>query len=384
MSGFGQILLASTRAGTLRCLLPPDRDPAAWHAALTAEIGRHLTPAHAALLALPVAVTDGTDWMSVATAQRRYADLDAADRAALLRALAAILSDIRRLAESGAAPAVSACWPILREIPDMGLLHAVDGRPVLAGWGHVAAGATGPRRLLAAYDDGNSERQAERVPWPTFAIAGGALAVLALAAGLLLPVLAFPRASIGACTLAPEDRAALDGQAQADARHDALQAELARLVQEQGRRRLQCPLPQRAETPIPPPAPGPLPQDRWDRHDLAMLSGCWHRQTNMQTRDIDTGRLDSVQSWQLCFDASGHGTQAIRWDNGKSCNGPLTATFNADGTVAITAPAACTGTYRFVRYTGVCQRLSEQEALCRDHDLEGSNQTDITESRFRR
>ena len=117
----------------LRSVLPNGRDPAAWHTALTSEIAQHLSPAHAAVLAKPEQTESGWAWTTNGAARTRYADLPGQSRRALDAALGAILSDIRRLAESGVAPVVRQAWPVLREIPDMGHVFAVDGRPVLAG-----------------------------------------------------------------------------------------------------------------------------------------------------------------------------------------------------------------------------------------------------------
>ena len=144
------IRLLEARTGTLRPLLPPGRNLGAWHAALVAELAR-LSPAHAAILAQPVPTPGGTAWETPGQGRIAYADLSAENRRALDQALGAILSDIRRLAESGTAPSVREAWPALREVPDMGHVFAVDGRPVLAAWGHASTGAPG---RLARLDDG--------------------------------------------------------------------------------------------------------------------------------------------------------------------------------------------------------------------------------------
>src|SRR6185312_3014079 len=131
------IPLVETPHGSIRSLLPQGRDAAAWHPALASEIAAHLSPSHAAILAVPVPGRDGIVWQADAREARRYAELASPDREALMRAVRVILSDIRRLAESDAAPSVAQCWPALREIPDLGMLFAADGRPVLAAWGAV-------------------------------------------------------------------------------------------------------------------------------------------------------------------------------------------------------------------------------------------------------
>jgi hypothetical protein len=196
-----------------------------------------------------------------------------------------------------------------------------------------------------------------------------------LAAGLLARWYV-PGASVPACGPDPDGSAAFNAQAQADARHAQLQAELAGLVNEEGRRRLQCPLPaaappapppQRAETP--PPA---LPQDRWNRHDLSLLEGCWSRITNMTIEETATGAKLPVSSWRICFDAHGSGTQTIVLQDGTRCAGPLRATFADDQMVTDAARAACHGRISyFVRSRQECVRTSDEEAECEATDLEG-------------
>ena len=384
-------LLVETQHGAIRNLLPEGRDAVAWYPALSAEIATHLSPAHAAILATPVPVATGIRWEAAAARAIRYPELPSPDRPVLMRAVAVILSDVRRLAESGTAPAVARCWPMLREIPELGLLFAADGRPVLAGWGAVPQSVTAPRRLLADADDGRAWRAPPRTPWRLYAAVAAALAVFALASGLLLSRMAVPWASGAACGVAPDDLAALDGQAQADAQHGALQTELARLVEEAGRRRLQCPLPVAARPPPPhaeaPPTPPPaLPSDRWNRHDLSMLEGCWSRISNMAIHDEATNRMLPVASWRICFDQAGHGTQTLTLQDGGRCTGSVQATFA--GERMLMRAGRCTGPgfgSGFVRSEQDCTRSSDQEANCFGRDLEGPGVgRGTSNSRFRR
>jgi hypothetical protein len=271
------------------------------------------------------------------------------------------------------------------------MLFAADGRPVLAGWGAVPQSVTAPRRLLADVDDGHAWRRPPRTPWRLYATVAAALAVFALASGLLLSRLAVPAASVAACAAAPDDLAALEGQAQADARHGALQAELARLVEEAGRRRLQCPLPVAARPPpphaeAPPPPPPALPSDRWNRHDLSMLEGCWSRISNMAVRDVATGRRLPVANWRICFDQTGHGTQKITLEDGSRCTGSLQASFVGERMLIRAARCAYPGERRYyVRSELDCTRVSDQEANCLGRDLEGPGVgRGSDESQFRR
>ncbi|HEY0181285.1 MAG TPA: hypothetical protein VGC09_00620 [Rhodopila sp.] len=313
------IVLAATANGSIRSLLPDGRDALFWHGSLVAEMTAHLSPAHAAILAIPVRGGSEIVWQASATASRRYAELSTDERAALMRAVGVILSDIRRLAESGVAPAVARCWPALREIPDLGMMYAADGRPVLVAWGAVPAIARMARGVLADADDRRPFRASPRSPWGVYALALASLAVLALAAELLLPLLGWPRTAVAACVADPADLAALNAQAREDGRHSALMAELARLVGQEGTRRLECPIPPGLGTPparsgaIAPPA---LPQDAWNRRDLAMLSGCWTKISNLHVVRESTGQVRDVANWKLCFDAHGGGTQTLVLSDG--------------------------------------------------------------------
>lgn len=262
------ICLTEAAAGTLTSSLAPGRELPAWHAALSAEIAHHLTPAHATLLARPQPTPTGTAWFAEGTVRNRYSDLSAENRRALDLATGAILSDIRRLAESGLAPAVRSAWPALRDIPDAGHLFAVDGRPVLAAWGHTGQGAA---VRLARLDDGITWHAIPRAPWHRYAAALGTLALLFLLSGLALP-----RASVffipplNQCTIVPGQLDEMHAQMQAETRGDELRTLLASLTEEVGRRQLLCPIAQQ-----PPAQPhAALQQGRWNRHDLGMLKAC--------------------------------------------------------------------------------------------------------------
>jgi hypothetical protein len=196
----------------------------------------------------------------------RYADLDAPSRAALTAEAGRILSDLRREAERQAAAgggALARLWPAIAEIPSFDLVFAVDGRPVIAGWGHVGAAAPGPLGLLARFDDGVPWQPPPRRPLGVWIASLAALALVALLAGLLAPLLAWrfldpPQAQ---CIAAPGGIAALDRLVEAERGERDLRTELARLEEELGRRRLACPLPRAPEPPPPPPRqPDPPPE----------------------------------------------------------------------------------------------------------------------------
>jgi hypothetical protein len=386
------IRLLELRDGTARPVLPEGRDPAGWHQAVSQEIAAHLTPEHAALLATPVRGEASVVWFAPGTALRRYGELEAVDRDRLTAAAGAILSDIRRLAESGTAPGVTAAWPALRTVPDLAHLFAVDGRPMLAGWGFAAlAGGAGP---MAGFDDSIAWRAPPRLAWPVYGGMLAALAGLALFAGLVLvPLGALMQPSPAICRMDPVQLALLREQSREAARSDALRAQLAQLQEQHGERALQCPIPREVVSAPPPPTPPPpradLPEDRWNRRDLSMLEGCWKRYTNMSIRNVQTQRVLPARDWEICFDADGHGRQTIVLDSGARCSNDLAAHFNGDGTLEFEQPARCafdrdTGVAELFRTRTICRRESDIEASCEATTTEGPSKGHTVPGRVRR
>jgi hypothetical protein len=254
--------LLATRPQDLRCLLPMPPDQA--FAVLGTEASR-ISPAHAALFAQPVPEDGAVVWAAPGARMARYADLDAASRAALTAEAGRILSDLRREAERQAATAGGALawlWPAIAEIPSFDMVFAVDGRPVLAGWGHVGAAAPGPLGLLARFDDGVAWQPPPRRPWGIWVATLATLALLALLAGLVGPLVAwrFLTPPQAACVAAQGDLEALARLVEAERGERDLRTELARLEEELGRRRLACPLPRAAQPPPPPRPPEPAPE----------------------------------------------------------------------------------------------------------------------------
>jgi hypothetical protein len=387
------LTLARRRLATLRPLLP-DRSPAEWHAALVAEITTGLGPAHAAVLAAPVAEGEELAWYAPGSRSRGFTALPVADRRALTEALATVLSDIRRLGESGAAPTVAAAWPSLREVPDLDAVFAVDGRPVLTAWAQMNAKAERPAGLLARFDDGLPWQPPPRFPVRGWALASGALAALALATGVLLPLFGaalFP--PVPQCTVDPASLSVYQEANREAERQDALEAELARLEEERGRRRITCPLPVAPAPPPPPPQPerraeAPTPRrdlapERWDRGDLSLLEGCWRNTAEMTTFDSNTGQRNPLRSWQMCFDRNGIGRQVLIWTDGQRCEGPIRASFNGPR-MSIAETQRCQGSRGL--YTGRqdCVRINDNEAECTRTELDGPSPGPKRPGRFRR
>jgi hypothetical protein len=368
-----------------------------WHRRLVEEISAHLTPTHAQLLAQPVRTAHGWSWCVPGRQQRRFADLSVAERRDLTRALGVMLSDIRRLGESGRAPSVAAVGRALFDVPDWDHVFAVDGRPALVAWGHLAPGqVSGGDGVLTRLDDGVRWRAPPLVPWSLYGWSAGAVALLALAVGLALPYA--QRAFVPAnaeCVPASGQLALLRELNEAAGRNAELKELLSTTDDELGARALQCPIrqalapapppPRPAPTPAPPPpAPTPLPADRWDRHDLAMLEGCWHNTADFTTYG-DAGDRHEGRTWLICFDRSGNGHQTLTWNDDVTCKGRMSARFSDDGHLLLTDLERCAGRGRGM-YKGEmkCQRISDSEADCKRTQDEGPGRGNSIDGRFKR
>ena len=386
------LTLAETDRNAARAL-PMAEDLVTLHERITGGSTRGLGEAHAALFARPMIRPDRVVWQAPGEASRAATALAEAERAALLAAAGSILSDVRRLGESGQAPTVAASWPHLMTIPGPGAVFAVDGRPVLAPWGH--AGGAGADALLSGYDDRVPFSAPVQMEWRPYAAALACVALLAVLAGFGLPALA--RWAIPPPAMCQADAGQLDlmrRQADAQSRGAALTRLLASLNEDLGRERLLCPIgpaappPPPISRPVPPPPPPPpradLPEQKWNQHDLSMLDGCWHNTTRLMLRNIGTGQTLEAREWKLCFDQSGNGRQTILYSDGRSCDGPLGASFRGDQLV-LTDREQCRGRgANLMRGKMECTRNSGTEATCTRTDLEGPGTGTSQTGQFKR
>lgn len=390
--GGGMLPLIETSSAATSFRLSGPSGVLEWHERVVAEVATHLSPAHAAVFARPVGTPAGWLWVAPGAQFCALEVLPVADRRALVAALGVIISDIRRLGESNPALAVAAAGPALLEVPSWDHVFAVDGRPVLAGWGHIGMGdARGTAAgLVARLDDGVRWTPPSVLPWPLYRWALLGVALLALLAGGLVPLLGWANIPAAAsCQAVPDQLKLMREQNEAAERGQELKRLLSSLDNEIGDRQLQCPIrrapsrpvpaPRPAPTPLPTPAPTPappqhaeLPQDRWDKHDLSLLEGCWTNTTPMNTVDEATRHTHHVKSWKLCFDRSGHGQQTILWEDGSQCKGPLAAKFTDDNQLTLTDTERCALPHSFLyRGQSQCRRESDVEAQCDRVDLEG-------------
>lgn len=121
-----------------------------------------------------------------------------------------------------------------------------------------------------------------------------------------------------------------------NARGEALRAELRRLERDLATRAA-C---ERAPVLR---AGDPLDADRWAARDVSLMEGCWAFDGDLARVDPATGVVSRAETWRVCFDAAGAGTQEIGFADGAACEGPISAAFDGGGrlTLADGAPPAC-------------------------------------------
>lgn len=259
-------LIHRDRLAALSPLLPAGWDEPRARAALAGLAQRTLGADWAKLFATADVEGEFVSWYADGRVADRYTDLPAEERERLRASLGAAFSELRRAAEREGGE-LSALVAAAREIPAWDYAAVVDGIPVLAAWGHAAAGAP-PRGLIAALDDGIPAVPPSSFPAKPVAATAAALVALALLAWATLPwwgVIATP--PMPACRADPAGLALLRGLLGEEGREASLAAELGRLQGELGLRQAECPIPelppepppQRAERPPPPPPPRPEP-----------------------------------------------------------------------------------------------------------------------------
>lgn len=252
---------------------------------LTQYLRRALSPRHAALFAEPNPDPEkgSIDWYAPGSGPAvPLPTLDPAAQEAVRADLMRMVAEIQAAADKLRASASEGdrfLGELLRlalEIPDQGAIRVRDGQPVLAPWGHVAAGAGGVRELLvrmvptpvapmAIVGPPASAVAARRRIWPWL------LAFLLLLIALLLALWLLWRDPFGwfatpqaQCAVPDRATASLDALREEEAREGALRAELARIYAEAGERRLLCrppaPPPRPPEPPRPPDPPARPPE----------------------------------------------------------------------------------------------------------------------------
>lgn len=264
--------IATTRSQDLQPLATAGQTGIESWRTLHALLLHELSPAHAALLAEPVAnaARGEVDWYAEGEgAAVLLQELPEPARAAAQARLDQLVGEIEalaaRLGDSRASGdrLLSDMLGLALRLPDADCVHVRGGQPVLAGWGHVRSGGRGGAVVLTGPAMPPQAASAKILPPPPSPYAAAAPARMwlwgALVASMLAPLLAlallwrdpFDWFAVDApqCRLEPGQLALAQGLDDGMAREGVLRAELARLTADAGQRRLLCPPIQAAAAP---------------------------------------------------------------------------------------------------------------------------------------
>ncbi len=293
-----------------------------------------LSPAHAALLAEPVAnaARGEVDWYAEGDGPAaRLEDLPDAERAAAQARLDQLAGEIQaHAAQLGNSRAegdrfLSDMLGLALRLPGEGSVYVQGGQPVLVGWGHVRSGGRGGAVVLTGRAVPPAAQAAILPPPPSpYAAAAprrtwlwGALGVSLLApllAGLLLWRDPFGWFAVDPpqCRLEPGQLGLAQGLQEEVAREGVLRAELARLAADAGQRRLMCP-------PTPAPAAAAAPSQDAER---------------AQRQGAQAGKLQVILAWDDRNDLDLHVVCPdgldINFIRRQACGGTLDVDANGD------------------------------------------------------
>ena len=92
------------------------------------------------------------------------------------------------------------------------------------------------------------------------------------------------------------------------------------------------------EAPVQTAKPKEIDRQDWNSRRIGLLEGCWELDSRFATTNRQTGVQSRYTRWTMCFDARGVGREEMRADNGNSCSGPVTGSFDAGGDLVIEEP----------------------------------------------
>jgi hypothetical protein len=264
------LLILTTRSQDLQPLSTAGQTAIEAWRALHTMLLRKLSPAHAALLAEPVAnqARDEVDWYAEGDGPAvPLQDLPEPARTAAVARQDQLVGEIKTFA-AGLADSRDSSDRFLAEMLGLALtmpspagVYVRGGQPVLAGWGHVRSGGRGGMVVLTGPALPHAAQQTAilRPPPSPYAAAPAPRTWLwaVLAASLLAPLLALALVwrdpfgwfaiDVPQCRLEPGQLGLAQGLDDDLAREGVLRAELARLTADAGQRRLLCPPVQTAQ-----------------------------------------------------------------------------------------------------------------------------------------
>ena len=95
---------------------------------------------------------------------------------------------------------------------------------------------------------------------------------------------------------------------------------------------IDCPATEAVATPI---EPQDINIQEWKEKKISTLENCWELVGNQyEVENINTKKITTYHTWNLCFDAEGTGSQKLI-SSVNECQGNISAEFNSDGSLQI-------------------------------------------------
>lgn len=107
--------------------------------------------------------------------------------------------------------------------------------------------------------------------------------------------------------------------------------------------------------------------DAWEGRDVSLLDGCWMLDSDYRLSDVDTGVVYFVDTWEMCFDSTGNGSQTLRFDDGSLCrSSKITAAFDDNGNLIMSdnANVSCDGGSYIYERNMTCALDADGSASC--------------------
>ena len=126
-----------------------------------------------------------------------------------------------------------------------------------------------------------------------------------------------------------------------------------------------------------------IPEAAWRERDVGFLEGCWQLDTDYAVRNIDTGVVNRVGAWQVCFEGGGAGRQELVFDNDSRCRGPMRGEFAPDGRLVLKdqGDVPCDGGVVILERHVTCERVDADYARCESVGVGDGSRAPVT---FRR
>lgn len=121
-------------------------------------------------------------------------------------------------------------------------------------------------------------------------------------------------------------------------------------------------------------------EEDWNNRDVSLLEGCWSLDSDYRIRNEDTGVLNPVDTWQMCFDDTGAGSQTLIFEDGSVCeSNRVRAEFSQKGALVIgdNEDLVCSDQFRIFERHITCLLGRDGSATCISRQEETSGGSNV-------